>query len=103
MPKTHILTATAFILGVCLLFSNSLIGFPIPTPVQKEATMSHHATGTFEVKVTPQPLADPSADKTLGRMSLEKQFHGDLEGTSKGEMLTAGTVEKGSAGYVAIE
>jgi len=36
-------------------------------------------------------------------MSLEKQFHGDLVGTSKGEMLTAGTAVKNSAGYVAIE
>ena len=38
-----------------------------------------------------------------GRMSIDKQFHGDLEGTSAGEMLSAGTVTKGSAGYVAIE
>jgi hypothetical protein len=36
-------------------------------------------------------------------MSIAKQLHGDLEATSKGEMLTAGTAEKGSAGYVAIE
>jgi hypothetical protein len=36
-------------------------------------------------------------------MSLDKQFHGDLEATSKGEMLTAGTGVPGSAGYVAIE
>jgi hypothetical protein len=36
-------------------------------------------------------------------MSIDKQFHGDLEGTSQGEMLTAGGSIKGSAGYVAIE
>jgi hypothetical protein len=36
-------------------------------------------------------------------MSIDKQFHGDIEGTSKGQMLTAGTAVKGSAGYVAIE
>ena len=36
-------------------------------------------------------------------MSIDKQFRGDLEATSKGEMLTAGTDVKGSAGYVAIE
>src|SRR5271165_4091355 len=36
-------------------------------------------------------------------MSIDKQFHGDLEGTSKGEMLGAMTEVKGSAGYVAIE
>ena len=36
-------------------------------------------------------------------MSIDKQFHGDLEGTSQGQMLSAGTSTKGSAGYVAIE
>lgn len=61
--------------------------------------MSTRAGGTFEVKLTPQA----SDDATLGRMSIDKQFHGDLEATSKGAMLTAGTAVKGSAGYVAIE
>ena len=36
-------------------------------------------------------------------MSLDKRFHGELEATSRGEMLSAGTSVKGSAGYVAIE
>jgi len=63
--------------------------------------MTQHATGTFEVKLTPQD--DKSADKSLGRMTIEKQWHGDLEGTSSGQMLTGGDVTKGSAGYVAIE
>ena len=62
--------------------------------------MSSHATGTFEVKLTPQT---DSVDPTLGRMTIDKQFHGDLEGTSKGQMLTGMTEVKGSAGYVAIE
>jgi predicted flavoprotein YhiN len=42
-------------------------------------------------------------DATLGRMTIDKQFHADLEATSLGQMLTAGTDVKGSAGYVAIE
>ena len=63
--------------------------------------MATHATGTFEVKLT--PLETNEKDSTLGRMSIDKQFHGDLEGTSKGEMLTGMTSVKGSAGYVAIE
>ena len=61
------------------------------------------ATGTFEVKLAPQPSDDKPEDATLGRMSIDKQFHGDIEGASKGQMLTAGTSVKGSAGYVAIE
>jgi hypothetical protein len=61
-----------------------------------------HASGTFDVKVSPHAM-DTKTDASLGRMSLDKQFHGDLEGTSKGEMLSASTSVKGSAGYVAIE
>lgn len=65
--------------------------------------MSHKASGTFEVKLAPQPLADSQADKTLMRLSIDKQFHGELEAVSRGEMLSAGTEVKNSAGYVAIE
>jgi hypothetical protein len=61
----------------------------------------HHAKGTFEVKVIPQ--APNGEAPAVGRMSLEKQFHGGLAATSKVEMLTAMTQVKGSAGYVAIE
>jgi len=63
--------------------------------------MTIHATGSFEVKLLPQSLAD--AESGLGRMSIDKVFSGDLQGTSKGEMLSALTAVKGSAGYVAIE
>jgi len=73
------------------------------TPSQKGATVTAHAKGSFEVKVTPQPADDQSGDTTIGRLSLDKQFHGDLEGTSKGQMLGVQTAVKGSAGYVAME
>lgn len=63
--------------------------------------MTTHASGTFEVKLSPQD--DKAEDGALGRMSIDKQFHGDLEATSKGQMLMAGTAVEGSAGYVAIE
>ncbi|HTB11532.1 MAG TPA: DUF3224 domain-containing protein [Bryobacteraceae bacterium] len=60
------------------------------------------ASGTFEVKMKPQ--ADENVgDPTIGRMSLDKQFHGDMEATSKGQMLAVQGEIKGSAGYVAIE
>lgn len=71
--------------------------------VQKETVVTKHASGPFEVKVNPLPAYNDAEGAMLGRMSLDKQFHGDLEATSKGEMLTAGTNVKGSAGYVAIE
>jgi hypothetical protein len=61
-----------------------------------------HATGTFEVKVKPQ-TDENVGDPTVGRMSLDKQFHGDLEADSKGQMLAVQGEVKGSAGYVAME
>ena len=60
--------------------------------------MTTRARGTFDVKLVPQPDADTS----LGRLTIEKQFQGDLEGTSKGQMLAIQTT-MGSAGYVAME
>ena len=74
-----------------------------PSTPQKGAVVTAHANGTFEVKVVPQSPEDKTEGATVGRWSIDKQFHGDLEGTSKGVMLTAGTEVKGSAGYVAIE
>ena len=65
--------------------------------------MTNRATGTFEVDLKPQALADGEVDAALGRLSIVKQFHGDLEGTSRGEMLSARTSVEDSAGYVAIE
>jgi hypothetical protein len=79
----------------------------LPAPAQsanpspKEALVTSHATGPFDVKVTPQD--DKSEDPLLGRMRLDKQYHGDLEASGKGQMLTAGTSVKGSGAYVAIE
>jgi len=63
--------------------------------------MTKHASGTFEVQLQPQ-AQDAAEGTTLGRMSIDKRFYGDIEATSKGEMLSAGT-EAGSAVYVAIE
>jgi uncharacterized protein DUF3224 len=57
-----------------------------------------HAAGTFEVKLTPQP-----DDSPVGRMTIAKEFHGDLEAASVGQMLASMSEVKGSAGYVAIE
>src|SRR4029077_1037415 len=70
---------------------------------QKEKPMTQHATGAFDVKVAPLPAYDQSADTTLGRYSLDKQYHGDLDATAVGEMLTATTSVQGSAGAVATE
>jgi hypothetical protein len=65
--------------------------------------MTTRATGTFDVRLTPRKPDDEVEDSGIGRMSIDKQFHGDLTAESKGTMLAAGTATKGSAGYVAIE
>ena len=62
-----------------------------------------HARGEFEVKLAPLSPYNSDADAQLARMSIDKVFHGDLEATSKGEMLSAGSPQSGSAGYVAAE
>jgi len=63
--------------------------------------MTQRATGTFEVKLNPQ---NDGPDAPVGRMSIDKQFHGDLAGTSIGQMLMSSSPSvNGSAGYVAIE
>lgn len=84
--------------GICLF-----LGFSSAGHSHKGVAVTNHAHGTFEVNLKPQVPGDKAADATLGRMSIDKQFHGDLEGTSKGEMLTAMTSVQGSAGYVAVE
>jgi hypothetical protein len=60
------------------------------------------ARGTFDVKIIAQPADDPSAGP-FSRLHLDKQFDGDLDATSKGQMLAAGTAVEGSAAYVALE
>jgi hypothetical protein len=70
---------------------------------QKGATVASHASGTFEVKVTPLPKDEKVEGLSVGRLSFDKQFKGDFEGTSKGEMTTAETGVEGSGGYVAVE
>lgn len=62
-----------------------------------------HASGPFEVKMIPQPPEASVGDPSIGRMALDKQYHGDLEATGLGQMLATGTATPGSAGYVAIE
>jgi hypothetical protein len=91
-------------MGVILMLICALIfsvaGVFTQTKSKQEKVMTK-ASGTFEVKLNPQ---DQGAEMPVGRMQIDKQFQGDLAGTSKGQMLMAssGSV-KDSAGYVAIE
>ena len=65
--------------------------------------MATTARGTFSVTMQPQPAGEPPEEESIGRMTLDKQFQGDLSGTSRGQMLAAQGGVAGSAGYVALE
>lgn len=71
------------------------------TPAMMNA-QARTASGTFDVQLAPQP-ADSGGPAAIGRMTIAKQFHGDLEGTSAGQMVAMMTRVDGSAGYVAME
>jgi len=73
------------------------------TSVHSKGITMHRVNGSFDVKL--QPIDPYNRDEGAGiaRMSIDKQFHGALDATSKGEMLSAMGNVKGSAGYVAIE
>lgn len=100
-PRAAVILASAW-LSICV--ASAVHAQPISPNLdaQKEAPATH-ARGSFDVKLHPQAMADSATSAALGRMSADKQFHGDLEATSKGEMLAAQTSVKGSAGYVALE
>jgi hypothetical protein len=73
-----------------------------PLHATSEVFTMSEARGTFDVTVTPQ-AADEAAGGPFGRLFLDKQFHGGLEGGSKGQMLASGTGQEGSGAYVALE
>lgn len=94
--------------ALCLSLGVNAFSLRQTSPPRAGATtvdkiMTKHARGTFDVKLTPQPPDDKSADSALGRFLIEKQFHGDLEGASRGQMLGVNTSVENSKGYVAIE
>ena len=96
--RISILALSSLLLASACAFAQSAAA----PSAQKETVVTKHASGPFDVKVTPQPTSDKS-ETPLGRYTLDKQYHGDLEATGTGEMLTAGTPVKGSGAYVAIE
>ncbi|HVG45081.1 MAG TPA: DUF3224 domain-containing protein [Longimicrobium sp.] len=106
--KNRVRAAAGIAAGVLLSLgtggaAGAQAGTPAPRAAPRESVVTNHASGTFEVKLAPQAPAENVGDPTVGRMSIDKQFHGDLEGTSKGEMLAVRSDVEGSAGYVAME
>jgi hypothetical protein len=93
----HMNLRTLTIMAACLILS---IGISAQTKGTARMTL---ASGPFEVKTNPQS-EDKGEGSSMGRLSLDKQYHGDLEATAKGEMLYASsTAVQGSGSYVAVE
>jgi len=92
--------AQLVILGIVCLILTSSSRAQTATQSPKESPMIQHATGPFDVKMIPQ---DDKAVVGVTRMLIDKQYHGDLEGAAKGQMLTGGMSADKSGAYVAIE
>ncbi len=101
--------SAALVACACILIGNAdaVIASPggAADATQKDGKMTAtRAKGEFDVKLVPQPSDDTSEGSQLGRMTIDKVFRGDLDGTSKGEMLTAmAPAIKDSGVYVAVE
>lgn len=89
-------------ISLCLIASLSHAELT-PIAIQLKESIMHQIRGSFDVKLQPQAPAAAIAEAHLGRQTIDKQFHGELDAHSLGEMLAAMTEVKGSAGYVAIE
>ena len=97
--RSNVVAVKCVVVGLFFCLGVSSMGFQ----KEKKPLMTTHASGTFEVKVVPQAADDKDPAAAVGGFLLDKQFHGDLSGTSKGVMLAMSTSVSGSAGYVAME
>ena len=88
---------------VLLTLAAAAFGADAPQIPKEHSVTTHTATGPFDVKMAPQTMSDVAQHSGLGRMSIDKQFHGALEAASTGEMLAFRSTTPGSAGYVAME
>ena len=93
----------AIVLSLCLLQAAGLVRAQSTPITQGKNQVNKIAKGTFAVKVLPLTFEGQPEAGNLGRMSIDKEISGDLVATTNGQMLSAGTETKGSAGYVAIE
>ncbi len=98
MTKLLILLAAAL-----PLLAPGAVGATSPTSPKDSTMTTRTATGPFDVKLAPQAPSAEAERAGLGRMALDKRFHGALEATSSGEMLAFRSETPGSAGYVAME
>jgi hypothetical protein len=59
--------------------------------------------GEFDVTMSPEHMSVGASGFGLHRMVRDKRYHGALEASGNGEMLSFMGAAQGSAGYVAME
>jgi hypothetical protein len=101
--RLYVHLAITFLFGCLILPAATHPQSPATPLLRKNPVMSRHAEGAFDVRTTPLAADEATMGTLIGRYSLVKQYHGDLDAASKGEMLGAGEPSSGSAGYVAVE
>ena len=97
------LFAAFCVLSLFAVISNAQETKPVKPTTPREKLVTKHATGTFEVKVTPLAAENNVGDPKIGRLSLDKQFSGGITAKSLGQMLGYQSETPGTGGYVAIE
>lgn len=100
MLRASLLSAAILL---CAAEAHSAQPFQLQPLQQKETPVSHHAEGPFDVKMVPLSTDEVTSGTGMARFSVVKQYHGALDATVKGEMLSYGNPASGEAGYVALE
>lgn len=86
--------------AVAILLLSVAIGV---TPTGRNTSVTRTAKGTFDVKVTPVTTTDSLPTGDFPRLALAKTFHGDMTGTSVGQMVASDAAPTGWGAYVAME
>src|SRR5262245_20261478 len=97
MSRILVTSVLSLLFSLCLASPESCMAQETPKP--KEKQFMSEVSGEFDVKIIPADTGDPK----MGMMMLDKKYHGELEATGTGRMLTGMTEVKNSAAYVAIE
>ncbi len=103
LPGTSATILAALAVSANMMSSTAFATTESVSTPSKGKAMTQQATGPFDVKMIPQPADPAAAGETIGRMVLDKKYHGALEAVGKGQMLAMRTAVAGSAGYVAME
>ena len=68
-----------------------------------EEHLPMHASGYFDITLAPQAADNPQVSSAqIDRLSIDKKYHGDVQGTSTGQMQAIKD-DRNTGAYVALE